>query len=177
MLGNIFSRRHMKYFSYFSQKTGFDNSCNLSPTETICMKYQILLSGKKKKYIYIYIIYIHIYIYIINLSSAKLAQKVVKVHMYIQRIYNTYMLDPLNNTDREGGVSSDLACLPQHYNTTDGGKRALQTVDPDKMACTDKFHQDLLCLPNTFFSPKLLKENFYDFLFVVCMPMPTLKGV
>ena len=35
------------YFSYFSQKTGFDISCKLSPKETICMKCQILLSGKK----------------------------------------------------------------------------------------------------------------------------------
>ena len=37
------------YFSYFSQKTGFDISCKLSPEETICMKYQILFSGKNKK--------------------------------------------------------------------------------------------------------------------------------
>ena len=35
------------YFSYFSQKTGFDISCKLSPKETICMKCQILFSGKK----------------------------------------------------------------------------------------------------------------------------------
>ena len=34
------------YFSYFSQKTGFDISCKLSPLETICMKCQILFSGK-----------------------------------------------------------------------------------------------------------------------------------
>ena len=61
-----------KYFSYFSQKTRFDISCKLSPTgfdiscklskktwfdiscklsplETICMKCQILFSGKNKK--------------------------------------------------------------------------------------------------------------------------------
>ena len=39
----------LKYFFYFSQKTGFDISCKLSPVETICMKYQILFSGKYKK--------------------------------------------------------------------------------------------------------------------------------
>ena len=33
----------------FSQKTGSDISCKLSPVETICMKYQNLLSGKSKK--------------------------------------------------------------------------------------------------------------------------------
>ena len=32
----------------FSQKTGFDISCKLSPLETICMKCQILFSGKNK---------------------------------------------------------------------------------------------------------------------------------
>ena len=71
----------LKYFSYFSQKTGFDISCKLSPffqktgydilcklspKETICMKCQILFSGKNKKNI-------------INLSSAENAQRVVKV--------------------------------------------------------------------------------------------------
>ena len=55
----------LKYFSYFSQKTGFDISCKLSK-ETICMKCQIQFSGKNKKNI-------------INLSSAENAQRVVKV--------------------------------------------------------------------------------------------------
>ena len=36
-------------FSYFSQKTGFDISCESSPKETICMKCQNLFSGEKKK--------------------------------------------------------------------------------------------------------------------------------
>ena len=36
----------LKYLSYFSQKTGFDISCKLSPQETICMKCQILFPGK-----------------------------------------------------------------------------------------------------------------------------------
>ena len=53
------------YF-YFSQKTGLDTSCKLSPMETICMKCQILFSGRSKKNI-------------INLSSADLAKRVVKV--------------------------------------------------------------------------------------------------
>ena len=37
------------YFSYFSQKTGFDIVSKLSPLETICMKCQILFSGKNQK--------------------------------------------------------------------------------------------------------------------------------
>ena len=55
----------LKYFSYFSQKTGFDISCK-SPKETICMKCRILFSVKNKKNI-------------INLLSAENAQRVVKV--------------------------------------------------------------------------------------------------
>ena len=56
----------MKYFfSYFPQKTGFDISCKLSPVETVCMKHQILISGKNRKNI--------------NLLSAELAQREIKV--------------------------------------------------------------------------------------------------
>ena len=39
----------LKYFSYFSQKIGFDISCKLSPVETICIEFQSLFSGKTKK--------------------------------------------------------------------------------------------------------------------------------
>ena len=56
----------LKYFSYFSQKIDFDISCKLSLKETICMKYQSLLSGKNKKNI-------------ISLSSAELAHRLIKV--------------------------------------------------------------------------------------------------
>ena len=42
-----FSADILKYFSYFSMETGFDSLCKLSPIETICMKHQILFSGKK----------------------------------------------------------------------------------------------------------------------------------
>ena len=38
-----------KYFSNFSQKTGFDISYKLSPIATACMKCQFLFSEKKKK--------------------------------------------------------------------------------------------------------------------------------
>ena len=55
----------LKYFSYFLQKKGFDISCKLSPVETICMKCQILFSGKNKKTV-------------TNLLSAEIAQRVVK---------------------------------------------------------------------------------------------------
>ena len=50
MLSEVFSRRHTEIvFSYFSQKTGFDMSFKLSLLETICMKCQIMFSGKNKK--------------------------------------------------------------------------------------------------------------------------------
>ena len=67
MLGNNISRQHIEiFFSYFFQKTGFDISRKLSQMETICIKCQILFSGKNKKNI-------------IDLLSAGFAQKVVKV--------------------------------------------------------------------------------------------------
>ena len=56
----------MRYCTYLSMKTGFDNSCKLSPLETIYMKCQNLFYGKNKKNI-------------IHLSFAELAQRVVKV--------------------------------------------------------------------------------------------------
>ena len=51
MQNKISSRRHIEIVFLFSQKTGFDVSCKLSPVETICMKCQILfyLKNKKKK--------------------------------------------------------------------------------------------------------------------------------
>ena len=49
ILGKNFSRRLKNIFFLFSQKTSFDILCKLSPVETICMEYQILFSGKKKK--------------------------------------------------------------------------------------------------------------------------------
>ena len=52
----------LKYFP----KIGFDISYKLSPVETICMKCQILFSGKIRKNIF-------------NLLSAELAKRVVKV--------------------------------------------------------------------------------------------------
>ena len=60
-----FSVDILKYFSFFPMITGFDISCKLSPLETICMKCQILLSGKNKKKI-------------ISLSSAEFAHRMVK---------------------------------------------------------------------------------------------------
>ena len=64
-LGKIFSRRYIEIFFsvYISHKTGFDTSCKLSPMETICMKCQILFSGKTKK----------------NMLSAELDQRAVGV--------------------------------------------------------------------------------------------------
>ena len=34
---------------YLSQETGFDISCKFSPLEKICMKFQVLCSGKKQE--------------------------------------------------------------------------------------------------------------------------------
>ena len=65
-LGINFSRRHTEIFVlFFSQKTGLYISSKLYPMETICMKRPILFSGKIR-----------------NLSSAELAQRVVKVKLY-----------------------------------------------------------------------------------------------
>ena len=49
-----------------SLKRGFDISCKLSVMETICMKSQILFSGENKQNI-------------VNLSSAELAQRLIKI--------------------------------------------------------------------------------------------------
>ena len=56
----------LKYFSYIYQKTGFDISCKLSPPETICLKCLTCFLRKNKKSI-------------INLSSAEVAHRVVKI--------------------------------------------------------------------------------------------------
>ena len=65
-LGKNFSKRHFEIFFTFFPWAGFDISCKLSPMETICMKFQILFSGKKRKNI-------------TNVSSAELARTVAKV--------------------------------------------------------------------------------------------------
>ena len=49
IVDNLSADDNLKYFSYFSQKTGFDITCKLSRLETICMKCQIQLPGKIKK--------------------------------------------------------------------------------------------------------------------------------
>ena len=64
----------LKYFSYFSKKTGFDISCKLSP---ICMKCQILFPAKNKKNI-------------TNLLSAELAKRVVEVKAFA--VHSLYIL-------------------------------------------------------------------------------------
>ena len=66
-LGNILNRRQIDdILLIFPSETGFDISCKLSPTETICMKYQNLLLGKNKKTIS-------------NLSPAELVRGVIKL--------------------------------------------------------------------------------------------------
>ena len=58
-LVTVFSRRHTEIFFLFFPE-------NNKSLETICMKCQILFSGKNKKNI-------------VNLSSAEIAQRAVKV--------------------------------------------------------------------------------------------------
>ena len=66
MLGNFSADDILKCFSYVYKKTGFDSSCKLSPMKTICMEchIQFFLGIIRQN--------------IINLSSAELAQGVVK---------------------------------------------------------------------------------------------------
>ena len=76
----------MKYITYLSHKTGFDISCKLeaicdiscklSPLKTICMKCQILFSGENKGNV-------------ISLSSAELAQRVVKVNPVLEGVWTS----------------------------------------------------------------------------------------
>ena len=66
-MGKTLSRPHNEvFFSYFSQKTGFNISRKLSPMESICMKCLIILSGENTKDI-------------ISLPSAGCAHRVVIV--------------------------------------------------------------------------------------------------
>ena len=44
-LANSAEDKSMIFFYYFSQQTGFDIACKLSPLETICMTCQNLFSG------------------------------------------------------------------------------------------------------------------------------------
>ena len=54
ILGKI-SADDIKIFFLFFQKTGFDILCKLFQMETMCMKCQILFSGKnKKKYWFVF---------------------------------------------------------------------------------------------------------------------------
>ena len=70
-LGKIFSRQHFEIiFLLFSQKTGFDISCKVSP---LCMKCQILFSGKIRKMSP-------------KLLSAELDQRVVKVKKHYKKL-------------------------------------------------------------------------------------------
>ena len=68
----------LKYFFLFFQKIGVDISGKLSLNETICMKCQILFSGKNKKYIN-------------DLSSAEFAHRVVKInHLFVYQTFNKW---------------------------------------------------------------------------------------
>ena len=83
-LGKIFSRRLLKYLSYFSQWTGFNISCKLTSMQTICMKFRVLFSGKnKKKYQFSWFYAFFISkgnLFRLLLSSAEFAHRMVKVN-------------------------------------------------------------------------------------------------
>ena len=68
MMGKLFSRGHFEMVSFFFLETKFDISCKLSSVKKICMKCQILFPGKNKKTV-------------IDVSSAELVQRVVKVEL------------------------------------------------------------------------------------------------
>ena len=121
ILGKIFSRRHFEIFFFnFSQKTGYDISCKLSPEETICMKCQSLFSGKNKKNI-------------INLSSAENAQRVVKVNNARIFFFFFFKLQGI-------GFCTDLShCYSYEYVnpfnfSVQKRKSSVNCVDPDEMA-------------------------------------------
>ena len=66
---HLASRQHFEIvFLFFFQKSGSDISCKLLPLKTICMKCQILFSGKNKKNI-------------TNLLNAELAKSVVNFNV------------------------------------------------------------------------------------------------
>ena len=52
----------LKYFSYFSEKIGFDIPCKLCSYEKMCLEFQILFSGKTRK--------ISSFCHLLNLSLA-----------------------------------------------------------------------------------------------------------
>ena len=71
MLGKYSADDILKYFFLFFPETKFDISCKLSSMETICMKSQILISGKNKKHI-------------TTLSSSESAKRIVNVNRIIE---------------------------------------------------------------------------------------------
>ena len=73
-LDKIFSRQHFEICFLFSQESGFDISCKLSQ-ETICMKCQILFSGKNKKY-----------------YEFEFDQRTVKVKPYFKAIFAVFLI-------------------------------------------------------------------------------------
>ena len=64
--GKIISRQHFEIFYSFLPEKRIWHSMHIVSNGKMCMQSQILFSGKNKKYI--------------NLSSAKFAQRVVKVN-------------------------------------------------------------------------------------------------
>ena len=56
MLGKKIQQTFSNIFLPFTQKTGFDMPCKLSPKGTICMECQSLLSVREKKEYIIYIV-------------------------------------------------------------------------------------------------------------------------
>ena len=105
-LGRIFSRQHIEIlFLRFLHKTGLDILCKLSPMKTTCLNYQILFSGSNKTII-------------TNLSSAELAQRVVK-DKNIKRVASS--IPYLTYTFGETSLSSKYPDQPQQNAASDQG--------------------------------------------------------
>ena len=107
----------LKYFSlFFSQKTASGISCNFfSSLESICLKGQILFSGKNKKNI-------------INLSSAEFAHRVVMVMHVQHKIRNIHII---NIGIKHGFSCINIRQVPWEVLKTEAEGRGFQHLPRD----------------------------------------------
>ena len=86
-LGKIFRGRHIEIVSHFSQKTGFDISCKLSPMKTICMTCQTLIFlfffGVKNKKIITTSLSAEFSQTVVNVKGKGLPSRVVKLLCFL----------------------------------------------------------------------------------------------
>ena len=117
-----FSRTRVKIFFLFSEKISFDTTCTLSPKETIRINCQSLFSGKIKKNI--------------NLSSAELAQRVVKVMLAAN-------LDPDQTAKlRNHKVDFSLLLINQCSNAYSCSNKTIQQINHVLSSSKIQNHRD-----------------------------------